>query len=70
MLAQHAQLDADVTAGCIEVPRMEATGFGVMKVDMMSRIVGFVEARRSSRYARSAARRWRGMGIYVFDTKL
>ena len=43
MLAQHVESDADVTVGCIEVPRMEATGFGVMKVDMTSRIVGFVE---------------------------
>ncbi|RZM25810.1 MAG: glucose-1-phosphate adenylyltransferase, partial [Sphingomonas sp.] len=33
MLQQHVQLGADVTVGCIEVPRMEAAGFGVMAVD-------------------------------------
>src|SRR5579875_3183609 len=27
MLQQHVQLGADVTVGCIEVPRVEATGF-------------------------------------------
>ena len=33
MLVQHVEQGADVTVGCIEVPRMEATGFGVMHVD-------------------------------------
>ena len=38
----------DVTIGCIEVPRMEATGFGVMAVDADDRIVSFLgEAGRS-----------------------
>ena len=33
MLRQHVDTGADVTLGCLEVPRMEATGFGVMHVD-------------------------------------
>ena len=33
MLQQHVEQGADVTVGCIEVPREEATGFGVMRVD-------------------------------------
>src|ERR1700760_4750872 len=33
MLQQHVHSRADVTVGCIEVPRSEATGFGVMAVD-------------------------------------
>ncbi|TIS06844.1 MAG: glucose-1-phosphate adenylyltransferase, partial [Mesorhizobium sp.] len=33
MLRQHVDAGADVTVGCLEVPRMEATGFGVMHVD-------------------------------------
>src|SRR5262252_4246589 len=33
MLRQHVEQGADVTVGCLEVPRMEATGFGVMAVD-------------------------------------
>jgi glucose-1-phosphate adenylyltransferase len=43
MLAQHANSGADVTVGCIEVPRVEATGFGVMGVDDQDRIVSFIE---------------------------
>jgi glucose-1-phosphate adenylyltransferase len=43
MLAQHANSGADVTVGCIEVPRLEATGFGVMGVDAHDRIISFVE---------------------------
>ena len=33
MLQQHLEQKADVTVGCIEVPRAEATGFGVMDAD-------------------------------------
>ena len=33
MLAQHVEHGADVTVGCLEVPRAEASGFGVMHVD-------------------------------------
>ena len=41
MLAHHVKSGAGVTVGCIEVPRMEATGFGVMKIDRTNRIVDF-----------------------------
>ena len=43
MLQQHVNSGADVTVGCLEVPRMEATGFGVMHVDDDDRIVSFLE---------------------------
>jgi glucose-1-phosphate adenylyltransferase len=43
MLRQHVDTGADVTVGCLEVPRMEATGFGVMHVDEHDRIIAFVE---------------------------
>ncbi len=43
MLQQHVDEEADVTIGCLEVPRMEATGFGVMHVDEKDRITAFVE---------------------------
>jgi glucose-1-phosphate adenylyltransferase len=38
MLQQHAESGADVTVGCLEVPRLEASGFGVMAVDSHDRI--------------------------------
>jgi len=43
MLQQHVESGADVTIGCLEVPRMEATGFGVMHVDGKDRVVTFLE---------------------------
>jgi glucose-1-phosphate adenylyltransferase len=43
MLRQHVDSGADVTVGCLEVPRAEASGFGVMQVDAADRIVAFVE---------------------------
>ncbi|MFY8092079.1 MAG: glucose-1-phosphate adenylyltransferase [Niveispirillum sp.] len=43
MLASHIRTAADVTVGCIEVPRKEASGFGVMHVDDENRIVSFLE---------------------------
>jgi glucose-1-phosphate adenylyltransferase len=69
MLMQHAEQDADVTVGCIEVPRMEATGFGVMHVDAADRIIGFVEKPADppgmpDRPDMALA----SMGIYVFRT--
>src|SRR4026208_1699425 len=43
MLAQHVDEAADVTVSCLEVPRKEAVGFGVMDVDEQDRIVSFLE---------------------------
>ncbi len=43
MLEDHVASGADVTVGCLEVPRMEATGFGVMHVDEHDRITAFLE---------------------------
>ena len=43
MLRQHAAEDADVTVGCLTVPRAEAPGLGIMAVDLANRIRDFVE---------------------------
>jgi len=43
MLQQHVNENADVTIGCLTVPRMEATAFGVMHVDGKDRITDFLE---------------------------
>jgi glucose-1-phosphate adenylyltransferase len=70
MVKQHVDSGADVTIGCIEVPRMEASAFGVMKVDDNDRILDFVE-----RPADPPAMPGHldmalaSMGIYVFETE-
>lgn len=43
MLAQHVAQKADVTIGCLEVPRMDATAFGVMHVDENNVVKSFLE---------------------------
>lgn len=43
MIEQHAQSGADVTVGCVEVDRVEASGFGVMRIDENDNILEFVE---------------------------
>ena len=70
MLQQHLEQNAEVTVGCIEVPRAEATGFGVMDADEDDVIRSFVEKpddppAMPSKPDMSLASR----GIYVFETK-
>lgn len=43
MLADHAASGRGVTVGCIEVPRTEASAFGVMAVNAQRHITAFVE---------------------------
>ena len=70
MLQQHVEQDADVTVGCIEVPRMDATGFGVMAVDADDRIVSFLEKPADPPgIPGSPDQALASMGIYVFETR-
>ncbi len=69
MLRQHVDCDADVTVGCLEVPRMEATGFGVMHVDADDRITAFVEKPANPPGIPGLPdMALASMGIYVFRT--
>lgn len=43
MLREHVTQGADVTIGCLTVPRAEASAFGVMAVDDSGRITSFLE---------------------------
>jgi glucose-1-phosphate adenylyltransferase len=70
MLQQHVDSGADVTIGCLEVPRMEAVGFGVMHVNEKDEIFAFIEKPADPPgipdkpdFALAS------MGIYVFRTK-
>jgi glucose-1-phosphate adenylyltransferase len=71
MLQQHCEAGADVTVGCVTVPRMEATGFGVMHVDAADRIVSFLEKPADPPgIPGDPEHALASMGIYVFETKL
>lgn len=69
MLQQHCEQGADVTVGCIEVPRLEATAFGVMAVDSEDRIASFLEKPADPPCSPGAPDlALASMGIYVFET--
>ena len=69
MLQQHVASGADVTLGVLEVPRMEATGFGVMHVDEHDTIQSFVEKPADPPAVPGHPDlALASMGIYVFDT--
>jgi glucose-1-phosphate adenylyltransferase len=68
MLTEHVERQADFSVACIDVPRMEATDFGVMHVDDQQRVVAFVEKPKDppaipGRPDRALA----SMGVYVFN---
>ncbi|MCD2174009.1 glucose-1-phosphate adenylyltransferase [Rhizobium sp. C4] len=70
MLQQHVDSGADVTIGCLEVPRMEAVGFGVMHVDEKDVIIDFVEKPADPPgIPGNPEMALASMGIYVFHTK-
>jgi glucose-1-phosphate adenylyltransferase len=70
MLRQHVNTGADVTIGCLEVPRMEAVGFGVMHVDNKDVIIDFVEKPADPPgIPGNESMALASMGIYVFHTK-
>ena len=71
MLQQHVETGADVTVGCLEVPRAEATAFGVMHVDESDRIIGVSgEAGQSARHAGPAGCCPRQHGHLRFQYKI
>jgi glucose-1-phosphate adenylyltransferase len=60
-----------VTVGCIEVPRLDARGFGVMAVDANDRITAFVEKPDDPPCMPDKPdTALASMGIYVFATSL
>ena len=70
MLQQHVTEKADVTIGVLEVPRGEASGFGVLAVDKDDRIKSFLEKPKDPPgIPGNPSMALASMGIYVFETK-
>jgi glucose-1-phosphate adenylyltransferase len=70
MLQQHVEQSADVTIGCLEVPRSEARGFGIIRIDDADVIDSFLEKPADppampGKPDKSLA----SMGIYVFNSE-
>jgi hypothetical protein len=69
MLYVHAASGADLTVGCIEVPREEASEFGVMSVDEDYRITEFTEKPENPHAMPGKSdKALASMGIYIFST--
>jgi glucose-1-phosphate adenylyltransferase len=67
MLQQHLNTGADVTIGCLTVPRMEATAFGVMHCDAKDRVTAFLEKPKDPPcIPGDPDHALASMGIYVF----
>jgi glucose-1-phosphate adenylyltransferase len=70
MLADHVSKGRECTVGCIEVPREEATGFGVMAIDEQWNITDFVEKpAEPPTVPGKSDRSLASMGIYIFNAK-
>lgn len=68
MLREHVASGADVTVGCLTVPRAEASAFGVMAVDGAGRITSFLEKPADPpSMPGDPDHSLASMGIYVFN---
>jgi glucose-1-phosphate adenylyltransferase len=70
MLKDHVDSGAGCTVGCIEVPRAEASAFGVMAIDPQRKIVDFVEKPANPpAMPGNDAVSLASMGIYIFNAQ-
>jgi glucose-1-phosphate adenylyltransferase len=70
MLRDHVERGADVTVGCLTVPRADATAFGVMATDKDGVITEFLEKPADPPGTPEDPKlALASMGIYVFDWK-
>jgi glucose-1-phosphate adenylyltransferase len=70
MIRSHIEREADLTIGCITVPRREGVHFGIMDVDKQDHVVGFLEKpREPPELADMPGQCLASMGIYVFSAR-
>jgi len=70
MLADHIDKGADCTVACIEVPRTQASDFGVMAVDASMAIVDFLEKPKDPpALVGKPGRALASMGVYIFTAE-
>lgn len=70
VLEEHIQKKADATVACVEVPRLQASAFGVMHVDEDDRVVAFFEKPKDPPpIPGDPEHALASMGIYVFNAE-
>lgn len=70
MIRSHIDRGADLTIGCITVPRKEGVHFGIMDVDRQDHVVGFLEKPPDPpELPDMPGQTLASMGIYVFTAR-
>ncbi|HEY7307935.1 MAG TPA: glucose-1-phosphate adenylyltransferase [Gemmataceae bacterium] len=70
MIRAHVERGADLTIGCIPVPRKEGINFGIMDVDKQDHVVGFLEKPSDPpELPDMPGQTLASMGIYVFTAR-
>jgi glucose-1-phosphate adenylyltransferase len=70
MIRAHVERGADLTVGCITVPRKDGVHFGIMDVDKEDHVVSFVEKpREPPELPNAPGQCLASMGIYVFTAR-
>jgi glucose-1-phosphate adenylyltransferase len=70
MIRSHIERGADLTIGCIPVPRKEGVHFGIMDVDKQDRVAGFLEKPPDPpELPDMPGQTLASMGIYVFTAR-
>jgi len=70
MLVDHVESGAECTVACIEVPRKEASGFGIVAVDESGMITDFIEKPADPpSMPGNPEMSLCSMGVYVFNAK-
>ncbi len=68
MIARHMESQADLTVGCVSVPRERAGEFGVMSTDSSGRVTAFDEKPvNPAAMPNDPTKSLASMGIYVFN---
>ncbi len=68
MLRFHRQAGADLTIAAIEVPRAEASRFGILEIDTDCRVIGFKEKPQDPKpVPHNPETALASMGVYVFN---
>ena len=71
MLNYHIAKKADMTAACVEFPRLESTGFGILHVDEDHKIINFLEKPKDPPgIPGNPEFSLANMGIYIFNTEV
>ena len=71
MLNYHIEKKADMTAACVEFPRLESTGFGILHVDENQKIINFLEKPKDPPgIPGNPEFSLANMGIYIFNTEV